>query len=133
RVEVIRLGDPTPLVEREVEISSRAGEVAVVDVGPLEPGGYTARVRLGDGPATRRDFACERGGDEWADSRPDAARLRAMARATGGEMVTAAEAGELPLPPATEVNAERHVSPVLPPWLLTTFAALALSGHWIVR
>lgn len=132
-VEIARLGDPNPLVEREVELPSRPGEAAIVDVGAFEPGGYTARVRLGDGPATRRDFACERGGDEWADSRPDAARLRAIAKATGGQLMSAADAGKLPLPPATEVSAERHVSPLLPPWMLTTFAALALSGHWILR
>lgn len=133
RVEVIRLGDPNPLVEREVEMPQRPGEPAIVDVGSLEPGGYTARVRLGEGPATRRDFACERGGDEWADSRPDVARLRAIANATGGEVVSAADAGKLSLPPATEVSAERHVAPLLPPWVLTSFAALALSGHWILR
>lgn len=131
-LEVARLGAKEPLVRRE--LAERAsGEPWTVDVGSLEPGGYTARIRIGEGPATRRDFACERGGDEWADSRPDVDRLRAIAHATGGELVSAKNASKLPLPPATEISAERHVSPVVPPWAWTTFAAIALGGHWIAR
>ena len=47
------------------------------------------------GATTRHDFACEAGGDEWADSRPDPARLEALARATGGAFVDAADAASL--------------------------------------
>ena len=69
----------------------------------------------GGGATTRQDFACEAGGDEWADSRPDPQRLEALARATGGAFVDAADAGALPLPKPTVVNAERHVTPLAPP------------------
>lgn len=132
QLEVVRLGDREPVVRKELT-AGKSGEPVVVEAGPLEPGGYTARVRIGDGPATRRDFACERGGDEWADSRPDEARLRAIADATGGKFVRASKVSDLPLPEATEISAERHVSPILPPWAFTTLAALALGGHWIAR
>ncbi len=100
---------------------------------PLESGGYSARMRVGRGPATRRDFACEAGGDEWADSRPDPARLRALAAATGGTFAWADELSTLPLPKPTVVSAERHVVPVAPPWIWTLAAALAFGAHWFVR
>jgi uncharacterized membrane protein len=100
---------------------------------PLETGGYTARLRLADGATTRYDFACEAGGDEWADSRPDAARLEAIARATGGKFVFAADAGSLPLPKPTVVSAERHVTPLAPPWAWATTAAMLLGVHWVAR
>jgi uncharacterized membrane protein len=99
----------------------------------LASGGYTARLRTGDGIGTRFDFACEAGGDEWADSRPDPKRLEAIAKETGGAFVYAAEAGQLPLPKPTVVSAERHVSPVAPPWLWTTAAAVFLGAHWVAR
>jgi hypothetical protein len=84
-------------------------------VPPLEAGAYAARLRLGTGTAARYDFACEAGGDEWADSRPDPERLEALARASGGSFATAADAATLPLPSPTIVSAERHVSPLAPP------------------
>src|SRR4029079_17584265 len=85
-VEVRRLDrqDATPVrvtVSRHEAGSSGAVEIALP---PLAAGGYTARLKLGAGPTTRRDFACESGGDEWADSRPDRDRLRALAEWTGG-------------------------------------------------
>jgi hypothetical protein len=104
-----------------------------VVVPPLETGAYTARLRIGTGPSTRRDFACERGGEEWADSRPDAARLSAIADSTGGKSVSWKDAGKLPMPAPTQVTSERHVKPVLPAWAWTLAAALALGLHWIVR
>lgn len=131
-LEISRLGDGEAVFEREVD-SSSSGEAVKIDVGALQPGGYTARLRIGDGPATRRDFACERGGSEWADSRPDEPRLRAIAEASGGKFVQAAKVTDLPLPDATEVSAERHISPLLPPWAWTSLAAVALGGHWIAR
>jgi uncharacterized membrane protein len=100
---------------------------------PLKSGGYTARMRVADGATTRYDFACEAGGDEWADSRPDPARLEQLAGALGGRFVFADDAGSLPLPKATIVNAERHVAPLAPPWLWTTAAALLLGVHWMAR
>ena len=99
----------------------------------LDAGGYTARLRIGKGPTTRRDFACEVGGDEWADSRPDADRLRALASETGGAFAWASEAASLPLPKPTVVSAERHVVPLAPPWAWTLLAALTLGAHWFAR
>ena len=99
----------------------------------LEAGGFSARMRVGSGPATRRDFACESGGDEWADSRPDAERLRAIANATGGTFAWADDLTTLPLPKPTVVSAERHVVPLAPPWLWTLAAALAFGAHWFTR
>jgi uncharacterized membrane protein len=99
----------------------------------LEPGGYTARLRVAGGAATRSDFACEAGGDEWADSRPDAKRLQAIAKATGGAFALARDAGSLPLPKPTVVSAERHVTPIAPPWAWTLAAAVFLGVHWAAR
>jgi uncharacterized membrane protein len=99
----------------------------------LEAGGYVARLRVNGGPTTRRDFACEAGGDEWADSRPDPARLRALAQATGGAFEWATDAGSLPWPKPTVVSAERHVVPIAPPWAWTLVAAIALGAHWFAR
>lgn len=106
---------------------------AEVVLPPLPAGGYTARLRLGDGPTTRRDFACEAGGDEWADSRPDPDRLRALASATGGSFRFATDDLTLPLPAPAVVSAERHVVPLAPAWAWTLAAALALGAHWFAR
>lgn len=100
---------------------------------PLEAGGYTARMRLAGGATTRHDFACEAGGDEWADTRPDPERLERLAKATGGVFAFASDAGALPMPRPTVVSAERHVVALAPPWAWTLAAALLLSAHWIVR
>jgi hypothetical protein len=131
-VEVAQLEKRAAVVTKRDKVV-KGGEPVTVDVGKLEPGGYSARVWVGTGPSTRRDFACERGGDEWADSRPDEARLRAIAQATGGEFLRASNAAKLPLPPATEVAAERRVEPMLPAWQWTLLAAAALGVHWIAR
>jgi uncharacterized membrane protein len=110
--------------------SSSAVEISLP---PLAAGGYTARLKLGAGPTTRRDFACESGGDEWADSRPDRDRLRALAAATGGSFHDATDDLTLPLPKPAVVSAERHVVPVAPPWAWTLAAAIALGVHWFAR
>jgi uncharacterized membrane protein len=104
-----------------------------IDVGALEAGGYTARARIGAAPPTRYDFACEKGGSAWSDSRPDPERLAQIARATGGRAVTADNVRDLPLPGATEIAAERKTTPVLPTWLWTLAAAALLGVHWILR
>jgi uncharacterized membrane protein len=103
------------------------------DLPPLEAGGYAARLRVGQGSITRRDFACEAGGDEWADTRPDAQRLERLAHATGGTFVQAADAATLPLPKPTVVSAERHVTPLAPPWVWSLTAAALLGLHWVTR
>jgi hypothetical protein len=104
-----------------------------VTIDGLTQGGYTADVRIGEAPATRRDFGCERGGLAWADSRPDPERMRVLAAANDGQAVSAEDVAELPTAPLTEVVAERHVAPILPAWAWTLAAALALGGHWLVR
>jgi hypothetical protein len=102
-------------------------------VGKLEPGGYSAVLHLAAGSVTHRDFACEAGGDEWADSRPDPERLHAVANATGGEYLDVEKIKSLRLPPGTQVTTERHTSPVLPVWLWALLATVFLGSHWIVR
>jgi len=134
-VEVRRLDkqDEPPV---RVEVPKRSpGSSSAVEIAlpPLAAGGYTARLKLGAGPTTRRDFACESGGDEWADSRPDRDRLRALASATGGSFHDATDDLTLPLPKPAVVSAERHVVPVAPPWAWTLAAAIALGVHWFAR
>ncbi|MDP9036625.1 MAG: hypothetical protein M3O50_17620 [Myxococcota bacterium] len=116
-------------------VPAREAEGTSVDLAlpPLAAGGYTARLRFGDGTTARYDFACEAGGDEWADSRPDPQRLEALASATGGSFSYAADAAGLSLPKPTVVSAERHVTPVAPPWLWTLGAAVFLGAHWVAR
>jgi uncharacterized membrane protein len=135
-LRITRLGGSEPLRAREATLDG-TGKAVEIPVGTLEAGGYSAEVEIvngpGHGPTTRRDFACEKGGDEWADSRPDNARLEAIAAATGGKFVTAADAGSLPLPAAMQVASERQVAPLLPAWAWAISAAVLLGAHWIVR
>ncbi|AKT39200.1 glutamine amidotransferase [Chondromyces crocatus] len=149
-VTIKRLGSGEEVRTLRAKIRAE-GEGIELDAGVLEPGGYAATVEvvqsggatgaepegatptLSKGPATRRDFACERGGEEWADPRPDRERLQAIAEATGGKAVMAADAGALPLPEGTQVLAERQVRALLPPWVWTLVAAAALGAHWITR
>jgi uncharacterized membrane protein len=117
-----------------LEAGRSPGDVTEVMLPGLESGGYTARLHGTGGSTTRFDFACEAGGEEWADSRPDAARLKALAEATGGTFLWAEDdMRRLPLPPPTRVSSERHVVPLAPPWAWALFAAIALGGHWIAR
>lgn len=128
-VEIRRI-DQTDAAKLNVDVPKGANEVVLP---ALAAGGYTARLKLGAGPTTRRDFACEAGGDEWADSRPDVDRLRAIASATGGTFHYATDDLALPLPKPAVVSAERHVVPLAPPWAWTLVAALALGAHWFAR
>jgi uncharacterized membrane protein len=110
------------------------GDATDIGLPVLPSGGYSARMRVGGASTTRHDFACEAGGDEWADSRPDGARLAALASATGGTFLWADEdLSKLALPRPTRVSAERHVVPLAPPWAWTLLAAAALGVHWIAR
>jgi len=104
-----------------------------VPLGKLDSGGYVARVTVGRAPPARLDFACEKGGEAWSDSRPDPERLERIASVTGGKSVTPDDVKDLPLPSATRIAAERHVAQVLPPWAWTLLAALALGAHWLTR
>ncbi len=127
-------GGPSGPLPFHVEVARAAGDSNDMVLPPLESGGYTARLRVGGASATRFDFACEAGGDEWADSRPDGARLKALAEATGGTFLWADDdLSRLPLPKPTRVSSERHVVPIAPPWTWTLLAAAALGAHWIAR
>jgi uncharacterized membrane protein len=111
-----------------------AGDPTVTLALPaLDPGGYSARVRVGAAPPTRHDFACERGGPAFSDSRPDPERLERIAAVTGGRSVGFDKVDALPVPDSTEVAAERHVSPVLPVWVWALAASVALGIHWVSR
>ena len=135
-LKVVRLGsgDQARAIKTTLDGSGKPVEI---DAGVLDEGGYSAVVEIGagagKGPTTRRDFACEKGGDEWADSRPDLARLAAIAAATGGKLVKASAAGTLPLPPATQVAAERQVAPLLPAWAWAFCAVVLLGAPGLVR
>ncbi len=132
-LEVARI-DPVSKAAPPIHVTKPRATTVDFVLPPLDAGGYTARLRVGNGATTRHDFACEAGGDEWADSRPDGARLRALAEASGGVFAWADEdVSRLPLPKPTIVSAERHVVPVAPPWAWTLVAAFALGAHWIVR
>lgn len=124
-------------IEAPVHLEARRGSgVTTVDfdVPALAAGGFTARVQRSAGPATRVDFACETGGDEWADSRPDPERLRAVSRATGGTFRFADDdLSSIPLPKPAVVSAERRVTPIAPPWAFAFAAAMFLGAHWLVR
>jgi hypothetical protein len=126
-----RLGSSPKPIERKVTAPAEGPVDVTFD--SLEAGGWTARASIGAAPATRFDFACEKGGAAWADSRPDPERLAQIASATGGRSVKPGGIGDLPLPEPTRIAAERHVSPILPVWLWTLAAAIALGAHWIVR
>jgi hypothetical protein len=132
RLEITRIdGQRAPL--RLEAARPRDAEPIDLPLPPLETGAYSARLSAADGSTTRHDFACEAGGDEWADTRPDPKRLEALAAATGGAFATAAEVASLRLPKPTTVSAERHVTPVAPPWVWTLSAAALLGLHWIAR
>ena len=134
-VELRRLDrqDVAPVRLAVPKRTAGSGSAVEIALPPLAAGGYTARLKLGAGPTTRRDFACESGGDEWADSRPDRDRLRALAKATGGTFHDATDDLALALPKPAVVSAERHVVPVAPPWAWTLGAAVALGVHWFAR
>ncbi len=139
-VSIMRLGTGEVAFETSVPLSE--GGPTTVDLPALEAGGYAASVQVGKEsgasgksltPATRRDFACEKGGDEWADTRPDPDRLAAIAKAGGGVSLAPDKVEELPLPEPTVVSTQRKSTPVLPPWVWTTAAAALVGLHWIAR
>jgi hypothetical protein len=119
-----------PVVNRSVP---RAEGTVRWELGRLAVGGYSARMRVGDAPPTRFDFACEDGGRAYADSRPDPARLTRVAKATGGVSVTPDAVSELPLPESAEILVERRTAALVPPWFWSLGAALALGAHWLLR
>ena len=119
-------------------IAKRSQELAetgptLINVGKLAPGGYLALVKAGKAPPTRLDFACEKGGSAWADSRPDPRRLRKLAELHGGRFVTTDRIASLPLPASSSVAEARKVTALLPPWFWSLLAALAVGIHWLLR
>jgi hypothetical protein len=105
----------------------------IFDLPTLVEGGYSGLVRIGDAPAARFDFACERGGKAWSDSRPDKRRLIQVAKFNGGKYVTSASIDELPIPVAPQVTSFRQITPWLPTWVWALGAATALAIHWLLR
>jgi uncharacterized membrane protein len=131
-LQVMRLGPPSAAVV-EKSVKDPAPGALDLDLGVLEAGGYSASVRVGAAPPTRFDFACERGGPAWSDSRPDPERLARIAKAAGGQAVSLANIADLKVPDPTEIAAERSSVPLLPAWAWTLLASLALGGHWYAR
>ncbi|MEB2313608.1 MAG: glutamine amidotransferase [Sorangiineae bacterium] len=127
-----RLGVAEPKPEAHRVAAPPPGPVRL-ELGPLEVGGYTARARIGKSPPTRFDFACEKGGAAFSDSRPDPERLERIAEVTGGRPAAQGEEASLPLPEPKRVAAERHVTPLAPAWLWSLVASLALGAHWLAR
>lgn len=132
-VELTKLGtgSQAPLIKKAKTTGDT--QPLEIDVGPLEVGGYTAKARIGAAPPGRLDFACEKGGSAWQDSRPDPERLERIARVTGGKSVDVDDVGGLPTPPETQVSVERHVYPLVPPWVWAMGAVLSLGAHWLLR
>jgi len=131
-MQLTRLGPQrTPVLTKNVK--NPAPGPLELELGVLEPGGYSASARVGAAPPTRFDFACERGGPAWSDSRPDPERLARIAKVSGGRAVSLTNATDLPVPDPIEVAAERSSVPLLPAWAWTLAASLALGGHWYAR
>ncbi len=133
KLELAKLGADEKPVVVPVPKSEPGARTLEIVLPALPSGGYTARARIGQAPATRRDFACEAGGDEWADGRPDPARLERLAKATQGSFFWADSKIDLPLPKPTVVASERHVAPLAPPWAFALLAAMTLGGSFLVR
>ncbi len=108
-------------------------ETLTAPLGTLDEGGYSATVQVGSAPPARFDFACERGGAAFADSRPDPARMQSLAQETQGTSLKAEDLESLDPPPATRVAAERVSTPLLPAWLWAFAASASLGAHWFVR
>jgi hypothetical protein len=142
RINVIRLGSAQTVFETKATLAGD-GQPVKVALPALAVGGYSAQVRIvpkgqadgedGAQPATRRDFACEKGGDEWADSRPDAQRLINIAKSTGGVSVSPDDLDKLPMPATTFVASRRNEAPLAPPWVWSTVAAVMVGLHWVLR
>ncbi|MBK6520324.1 MAG: hypothetical protein IPM79_16090 [Polyangiaceae bacterium] len=144
-VSILQLGTGKVVFEGSVAIAPD-GVASTLELPSLDAGGYAASVRLGPAggaddpgsderltPATRRDFACEEGGDEWADSRPDGDRLAAIAKATRGISVGPDDLDKISFPDATVINTQRRSAPLAPAWVWTTFAAALVGAHWVLR
>jgi len=115
---------------RQVVAGARTVEFTVEG---LAEGAYSALARAGDEPEARFDFACERGGRAWADSRADHARLRDVVARASGLVVADDEIERLPRPENSHVASYRQATAWLPAWTWALGASLALALHWISR
>jgi uncharacterized membrane protein len=116
------------------ELATAPGEGgARVTLDAMPAGGYAARARFGNTTSVRRDFACEVGGQEWADPRPAPEHMRAIASAAQGISVSARDVRRIPLPQARVLTTMRRDLPLLPPWAWALAAATLAGTHWIVR
>ncbi len=131
-IDVQRLDDSSKPLHREVPISAGVGTLRI-PFEALAAGGYAARARFGNTTTVRRDFACEVGGQEWADPRPDPEHLKAIAAASHGVSVSTRQVDHIPLPDAKILTTMRRDLPVLPPWVWAILAATFAGMHWIVR
>jgi uncharacterized membrane protein len=135
-VSVRELGTGKELAKQETTLRAGA-EGTAVKLAALPPGAYVAIAEVGGtqqpGLRVKRDFACELGGDEWADSRADTSRLEALAAAANGRAWRPADLVSVELPQATRVTAERSTHPVAPAWVWTLAAAVALGVSWVMR
>jgi uncharacterized membrane protein len=135
KVSLERLGEATAgaaLPDKQLRMEGDV-ETATLLLGALSEGGYTATVRIGSAPPARFDFACERGGAAFADSRPDAPLLERISKETGGISLRAEDAGNLQAPPRTHVESQRLVAPLLAAWIWALLAASSIGAHWYVR
>jgi len=121
-----------PLPDRKLRMEANV-ETATVPLGALGEGGFSATVRIGSAPPTRFDFACERGGVAFADSRPDPALLERLAEQTGGVSLAASGASSLRAPPPTRVASQRMSAPLLPAWVWALLAGTSIGLHWYLR
>lgn len=134
KLSLERLGEKpgAPLLDKQLRLEGDVESISV-PLGVLDEGGYTATVRIGNAPPTRFDFACERGGPAFADSRPDPALMERIAQATGGVSLDAADVSSLSTPPPTRIANQRVVAALLPAWAWAALAATALGAHWLLR
>lgn len=147
QIEIQPLPGVTEKVSMQIEpLSGRSGVVIGPEEAPTSdgslvhfgfsgpaPGGYAATVRFASGPSSRFVFACEAGGDAWADSRPDPKALEAISRNRKGVSVAPSEIDRLPEPPPTKLISERIERPLLPDVAWSSSACFLMALHWIVR
>jgi uncharacterized membrane protein len=135
KLNLERLGEATTSAAMPEKALRMEGDVetATVPLGALSEGGYSVTVRIGSAPPARLDFACERGGAAFADSRPDAALLERISKETGGLSLHADDAASLTAPPPTHVESQRLVAALLPPWVWALLAASGIGAHWYLR
>jgi uncharacterized membrane protein len=147
RIEVEAVGDAAGSVDLQIEALGQVPQQKPIQVTPrgggeglpafeLEgppPGGYAALIQMGKGPPLRFVFACEAGGEAWADTRPDPERLTEWSAARGGLSVSPSEVGQIPVPSGSQVITRSVSSPLFPDAVWSTLAAVLLGIHWLVR